>query len=181
MSIKDIPEYKVWSGMKRRCYNKNDKRYENYGGRGIIICSAWLASFWFFLQDMGSRPSELHSIDRIDNDGNYEPNNCRWSTNKEQCNNRTSCIIIEYYGREQTLTQWCEELDLNYKTIRRRIIDFNWDVDRAFTEDTKWVYEFNGEKLTLREWSVKLNIPHSTLESRIHNLKWPLDKVFSIK
>ena len=80
-------EYMIWSQMKDRCTNKNNKNFHHYGGRGIIVCKEWMDSFEQFLKDMGSRPSDMHSIDRIDVDGNYDPNNCRWATHKEQMNN----------------------------------------------------------------------------------------------
>lgn len=78
------PEYRTWYSMKRRCLNSNNKFYKYYGGRGIIVCDRWLNSFENFLEDMGERPNPELSIDRINNDGNYEPNNCRWATQKEQ-------------------------------------------------------------------------------------------------
>lgn len=83
-----VIEYSTWHSMKKRCYSKRYSQYEDYGGRGIIVCDHWKNSFINFLQDMGKRPEGDYSIDRINNDGNYEPNNCRWATRSEQQKNK---------------------------------------------------------------------------------------------
>lgn len=88
------PEHVAWRGMISRCYNKNSTGYENYGGRGIRVCVEWLRSSERFIADMGPRPSLCHSLDRIDNNGNYEPSNCRWATKIEQrANQRPKCRV----------------------------------------------------------------------------------------
>lgn len=109
--------YKTWCELKQRCCNPKNHAYECYGGRGIKICDRWFNSFENFLEDMGERPSKEYSIDRINVNGNYEPSNCRWATDKEQCNNRRSNVIIQYKGRTQNLKQWCDELCLNYGCV----------------------------------------------------------------
>jgi hypothetical protein len=84
----NTPEYRTWTGMKERCYNPSADSYKNYGGRGITVCDRWRDDFPAFYADMGPRPSENHSLDRRDTDGNYEPENCRWATRSEQQKNK---------------------------------------------------------------------------------------------
>lgn len=87
------PEWQIWSQMKQRCSNPNNKQYKNYGARGITVCDRWKDSFANFYEDMGKRPDN-HSIDRIDNDKGYSPDNCKWIPNEEQSKNRRTVTLI---------------------------------------------------------------------------------------
>jgi len=115
------PEYDTWRNMRRRCCIKNNKRNKNYGGRGITVCDRWEHSFENFYADMGKRPDGRYSIDRINNDGNYTPENCRWATDKEQQRHTTRSRMVEYKGLKCTLVELCEELNLGYAFINKRI------------------------------------------------------------
>jgi len=126
------PEYLSWLGMRHRCYYERDKRYEIYGGRDIKVCDRWLESFENFYADMGPRPSSKHSLDRIDNDGNYEPGNCRWATATEQVRNRSTSVSVMWDGRTQSLTEWAAETGLTYRILSDRLRR-GWSVERAFT------------------------------------------------
>lgn len=113
------PEYTVWQGVKRRCYNRRDKRYDDYGGRGIRMCDRWRNSFAAFLEDMGVRPSPAHQLERKDNDGHYEKDNCRWATRKEQARNkRNNRIITAVDGTSRCLAEWAELLRLDGRVIQ---------------------------------------------------------------
>lgn len=114
-------EYTAWCGLKSRCINAKNTAFKHYGGRGITVCNRWLESYEYFLEDMGRAPSPLHSIDRIDTNGNYEPSNCRWATWHEQAGNRNNNIIIEIEDRRMNLTEWCRELKLNRNSIVSKI------------------------------------------------------------
>ena len=128
-----IREYAIWKSIKGRCYNKSDQSYKKYGGRGIRVCDRWLESFSNFLSDIGFSPTKKHSIDRINNDGNYEPLNCRWATNTQQTRNQSSNIIILYKNQEKNLSEWCEILNLNYHTIYGRIKSYGWSKEKAIS------------------------------------------------
>jgi hypothetical protein len=125
------PEYAAWHHMIERCTQPNHKSWAAYGGRGINVCDRW-RSFESFLADMGKRPSPQHSIDRIDNDGGYEPGNCRWATTAEQQRNTSRTKIIEFGGKAQCLTDWAAERGLTKSALIYRL-DKGWPVDRALT------------------------------------------------
>ena len=129
--------FKVWCGMKDRTLNKNDKHYKNYGNRGIKICNEWLEDFkCFYDWALNNGYKEGLTIDRINVNGNYEPNNCRWITWKEQQNNRTNNHYITYKGETHTMKQWSELLGIKYTTLSMRLNKYNWSVEKAFNYDT---------------------------------------------
>jgi hypothetical protein len=119
--FQESKEYNTWQRIKGRCYCKTNAKYYAYGERGIKMCDRWLNSFENFLSDMGRCPKDKYSIDRINNDGNYEPGNCKWSTIKEQAQNTRTNLYIEMDGVKLSLSQWCEKLNLKYEPTRRRI------------------------------------------------------------
>lgn len=116
----NTPEHSSWHAMKTRCYNVNHSAYHNYGGRGIEICEKWL-NFEGFLEDMGLRPSLSHTLERRDNNKNYNKENCYWATKEEQNNNRRNVKLIEFRGEKLTLMQWCRKLNLPPDRIRGRL------------------------------------------------------------
>ena len=113
------PTYKVWAGMKKRCSTPSMTAYKYYGGRGIIVCERW-QKFENFLYDMGEKPEGL-SIDRIDQNGNYEPSNCRWASTKTQMRNRRNSRSISAFGETKTIPEWAESTGLSYYTIYLRL------------------------------------------------------------
>lgn len=124
------PEYKVWKSLRKRIHNPNDERYASYGGRGLTVDPRWDESFEVFLQDMGHRPGPGYSIDRVDNDQGYWPDNCVWATNKSQANNRRTSRILEYRGVSKTLAQWADELGISRHNLQARI-GRGWSVEKA--------------------------------------------------
>lgn len=113
--------YGIWSGMIQRCANPKRDSYQYYGARGIRVCDRWLHSFANFMADVGPRPSTKHSIDRINNDGNYEPGNCRWATPLEQSHNSPRVHLVEFRGRKYSRTELAELLGISYWTLRTRL------------------------------------------------------------
>lgn len=133
--------YLVWMDMRRRCFDKKDKGYKHYGGRGITVCNEWkdyeVFRKWAYSNGYDeTAQSHKCTIDRIDVNGNYEPQNCRWVDNKAQCNNRRNNRMIEYRGRVQTLRQWSDELGFSYSLVSKRLYA-GWNVEKAFTQPSE--------------------------------------------
>jgi hypothetical protein len=135
--MRHTAEYRVWSHLKGRCYNPNDDKYPRYGARGIGVCGRWVGSFANFYADMGPRPSPTYQIERVDNDGDYSPENCRWATIREQQNNRSGNVRITYQGETHTIAEWTRAMGWPpyalYNRLRR-----GWPVGRALTQAPRW-------------------------------------------
>lgn len=163
-------EYTTWRHMRERCLDPYCKNYDNYGGRGITICERWLNQedgFNQFYKDMGPRPSDKHSIDRIDVNGNYEPNNCRWATNIEQQRNKRNTIRV---NEGKPLIDLCEELDVDYQSIRHRTQRLGWDFEKAAYEEPHnetRQFEDNGKLYTVKELAQKYGMLKSVLSNRL--------------
>ena len=119
----------MWCGMRARCNNPNHTVFRYYGGRGIKVCDRW-SDFWLFVKDMGSRPTKEHEIDRINNDGHYEPSNCHWVTRSEQLQNTRSNRHLQCRGETKTLSQWSREVNSSHGRIQARL-SAGWTVENA--------------------------------------------------
>lgn len=124
--------HRNWEGMKGRCHSPRHILYKNYGAKGIRVCDRWRASFDAFFEDMGPKPSPDHSLDRINNAGNYEPGNVRWATEAEQHRNRSDNIMVTHSGKTQCVTDWARELGITRKALEQRLR--TWPLERALTE-----------------------------------------------
>jgi hypothetical protein len=129
------PENVIWNSMVKRCHNPKCLEYHNYGGRGIVVCDRWRGRTGFvnFLADVGPRPSPKHSIDRIDNDGGYEPANCRWATAEQQQLNTRRTVFVTFNGETKTILEWSRITGISYSALYQRIWH-GWTAERALTE-----------------------------------------------
>lgn len=126
-------EYVCWVSMIQRCTNPSVKNYHRYGGRGIKVCARWLNSFQAFLEDMGEKPTSKHSIERKNNNGNYEPGNCKWATQKEQSNNQCTNRFITANGKTLTVSQWSDKLGVTQDFLNNRV-HRKWSDERIINE-----------------------------------------------
>ena len=130
-------EFKIWRGMVARCTDRDHPFFHHYGGRGITICERWTGENGAaaFISDMGKRPSKDQSLERLDNDGPYSPENCVWATRKEQARNKRTTRLVTFRGQTKSLAAWAEELGMKWQTLYARV--GKWSVEEAFTRPVR--------------------------------------------
>lgn len=177
------PEYKVWRDIKRRCLNPNVWNYSRYGGRGITIAPEWRDDYLAFLRDVGRRPSPIHSIERIDNDGDYEPGNVRWATRKEQARNRRSSRRLTFRGETRTMTEWAELLGLSVWALSKRLNAHGWSVEDALTKPVKRMDRsglcIDGEVKSFEAWARVSPVTVAAIRQRLKKGWDPKRAVFT--
>lgn len=178
--------YKIYHGIKQRCKNSKSANYKHYGGRGICICEEWDNDFTMFcLWAICNGYNDNLTIDRIDVNGNYEPNNCKWSTKREQANNRNSNTMYEYNGEIHSLSDWALLMGIEHNTIYGRW-QKGWRGEELFQPPKKpnnrkdnRMITFNGKTQCMADWSRELGIKQATLSSRINDRGWSIEKAFT--
>jgi hypothetical protein len=162
--------YRAWEAAKRRCTNPKDPAYPRYGGRGIRMCARWLDDPSTFLADMG-KPEDGACIERVDNNGDYEPSNCVWADATAQARNRESSRLIDFRGETMTLAEWGERTGLRPYTISMRLDRYGWSVERALTTPVaphrRRGITFRGKTQGARAWAKETGIPRSTILDRL--------------
>ena len=161
-------EHNTWLSMKQRCFNPNHKFYSDWGGRGITVCDRWKNSFEDFFADMGSRPSSKHSLDRIDNDGDYQKDNCRWSTRVEQANNKRNNRLITIGCVTLNLKQWTTEMGFGEKVIFDRL-KMGWsESDAVLTPvHTTRLIKIDSKTYTIPEWTKEMGFKQNVIYDRL--------------
>ena len=169
------PIYFTWTGIKTRCLNEKSPDYPRYGGRGIKICDRWLNSFENFYEDMGDKPGPEYSLDRINSDGDYEKDNCRWATMIEQQNNRRNTLFITYKDKKYSISNLAREKGIEYATLRYRI-ENGWSVEDAVEKSLQMkhqcnyrIIEYDGKKQTLIAWANEKQITYRRFNYRVIN------------
>lgn len=128
--------YTIWADMKKRCFDKRDRAYKHYGGRGITVCKDWYDFETFYEWAKKSGYNDNLTLDRINVNDDYTPNNCKWATWKEQQNNRRSSRMITYNGETKTIRQWSDITSIPYGTLLARINTLHWNIGKALNQDT---------------------------------------------
>ncbi len=180
-----MPELRVYHAMLHRCYDKNYPSYPMWGGRGVRVCVRWRHSFLTFLRDMGRRPPNRpgkrdYTLDRIDNDGDYCPQNCRWATPKQQNNNLRSNKRLTFNGVTLNVTQWAEKLGIPRNTIFNRL-RLGWSVEQILTIPKRkygQTLTHKGLTLTFPQWSKRVGVPALTIADRLRR-GWSIKKALT--
>lgn len=170
------PEYGIWLAMKSRCSDVKHISYKNYGGRGILVCEEW-EDFNTFILDMKPRPSPKYTLERVDNNKGYSPENCVWATRVMQLRNTRRNNMITHLERTQCLSAWADEFGIKYSLLRHRL-KRGWSISDALSEPVaarysekiyspKRFFTINDETMCLAEWARKYGIKNTTLSSRI--------------
>lgn len=197
--------YKRWWGMIDRCSNKKNPSYAHYGGRGIKVCERWL-DINNYIADLPDGYFEGAEIDRIDNNGDYEPGNVRWATTSENCDNRRTRHSIEFMGQAKSITAWAKDIGINEATLRDRLFTSNWSIEKAITTprmtpeevgrlvtNKRWAghaakrksvprhltvkrFEYLGKQMSIRELSEETGISIDLLRKRLCERNWPIEK-----
>lgn len=177
--LNSVPEYKVWLGMRRRCENPKMSTWKNYGARGILVCDDWMV-FDRFFADMGPRPTLKHEIDRRNNDGHYNAENCRWATRKQQSNNRRSSRLLIHNSETLTVAQWSERMEIGYGAFIGRLNRNGDDIPSALQPRRPQVsyVTYDGATFSVSVWAGRLGINPVTLHARLRR-GMPIDLAFT--
>ena len=183
----------IYNCIKDRCYNSHNSSFKNYGGRGITVCEEWLnkehykgshnatKGFMAFKEwALANGYQDNLTIDRIDNNKGYSPENCRWVTNKVQSNNRRSNHFITYEGITKTIAEWADYLKVNQATLYQRLCRNN-NVDEVFSKKIRPRYklvEYKGRKQSLNDWCNELGLNYETVIARINKYHWTVERAF---
>jgi hypothetical protein len=165
-------EHNTWSHIKARCYNKKNKSYPRYGGRGIKVCDRWLGSNGYvnFLADMGRKPSPEHSIERVWNDGDYCPENCKWALPQEQARNKRNNVYLTHDGETLLLIEWADRLGIDGASLYKRLE--KWPLERALSEPPRKQRHYGlithqGRTMSVQAWATELGVHFATLYKRL--------------
>jgi len=168
--------YQMWKNMMRRCYEPTVRGYERYGGRGISVCEEWHDINNFVEWCVKQNPPKGFELDRINNDGNYEPGNCRFVSRTDNIRNRSTVLLITINNETHPLAEWCERFDIDYRLVFHRIRKLNWTPEKALTtpivSPAKHMITYQNKTQDLAKWCRELNVSYNMVFQRIVNGGW---------
>ncbi len=171
--LTDTPEYRVWSNMKTRCYNPRSIGFKDYGARGIRVCDAWVRSFTAFLRDMGNRPTDQHSIERLDTNADYSPSNCVWATPRQQANNKRTTVRL---GKDP-IAEVARATGVKRRTLYYRVKRAKRGHDPLGPQLLTLAHA--GIEDTVAGWSKRTGIKASTITMRVKKYGWPVSRALT--